>query len=621
MTYDRPIGIAPLPALNAAAVRPRAAEVRADGESFHKLLDRQESEPVEAEPENRDAEWKPGGHGAEKPETHHAEDPRNPRTAAPVAVVEPSRPSERADEAPGVKDGKSKVEGRSAVGKEATEATGSSEISRPSQSSNSLTAGRDAVKVTQETKVPAGGLLINPAVVGEQAAPELAEAAAGELKTAEATGVKLSESEMPICEAPPLEQTATGAAPEGGKAAGAKLGALVEMVRPVGKAVTAALAMLRAAGRVSEQNLEEKPVAEIAAKAVAGESEPVRQSAPVNALAALLSGRRTEGAGEGEGKARQTAQAVDAVEVMTRAAGRVAEYQESRSAGGAGELVMARPEMGPEPVEVAGQGRISSELPSGSARQAVLEGVLIPMAKPAMRVTEAETPVSKSAQVLEMLNARAAVRPEAVRRPEPVSQAEPESGYAAQARPEPAVSAAMPQVVTRVQVPANPAPAATPVPLETVPGAAAAARLEAMERPVFQSVSPLKSVSIPVGDQMRPSAVIHLLQQTAGVKVTVQSSDAGLSQALRTELPQLVSRLEDVGFQSSFQHRGAAPTDPAAAGILRSGSSSMRDSGFQESGSRDSQAEGSWSGRQQQRQSRLWKDLLQDERKHAKEGA
>jgi len=613
MTYDRPIGIAPLPALNAAVARPRAAEVRPEGESFHKLLDRQESQPVEAEPEEHDAEWKPGGRGAEKPETHPAEDPRNPRTAAPVAVVEPSRSSERAEQAPGVKDGKSKVEGRSAAGKEAPEATGSPEISRPSQSSNTLTAGRDDVKVTQEIRVPAGGPMIDPAVAGEQAAPELAEAAASELKTAEAAGVKLSESEMPICEAPPLEQPA---ASEGGKAAGAKLGALVEMVRPVGKAVTAALAMLRAAGRVSEQNLEEKPMAEVAAKAVAGESEPVRQSAPVNALAAVLSGRKAEVAGEG--KARQ---AVEAVDVTTRTAGRVAEYPESRSAGGAAELVIARPEMGPEPVEVVGQGRISSELPAATARQAVLEGVLIPMAKPAMRVTEAETPVSKSAQVLEMLNARAAVRPEAVRRPEPVNQAEPETGYAAQARPEPTVPTVMPQVVTRVTVPANPAPMAAAVPLETVPGAAAAARLEAMERPVFQSVSPLKSVSIPVGDQMRPSAVIHLLQQTAGVKVTVQSSDAGLSQALQTELPQLVSRLEDVGFQSSFQHRGSAPTDPAAAGILRSGSSSMRDSGFQESGSRDSQAEGSWSGRQQQRQSRLWKDLLQDERKHAKEGA
>jgi hypothetical protein len=592
MTYDRPIGIAPLPAVNAAAARPRVNEVLPESESFHQVLDRQESEPISGDSGDHDAEWKAGKH-SDQPETRNAEDPRNPRTAAPVAVAEPGRPSEPAAEPTGRVDGSG-------------EQAGSNEISRVSPSSNPMTAGRDAANVTSEDRVPAGGFLIDPTVAGDQAAPELA--LANLTNEANLASESIGESEMPVCEAPANEQVTPDSGGE--KASRAKLSALSEMVRPVGKAVTAALAMLRAAGRVSEQNLEEQPAVEAAEDGSAAVLEPVRQSTTSEPLPVPRP--------ETPVRVRRTG---DELGVATRLVEIGAQYREAAAEPDGAGLSVARQQITADSAEVEGQGRVANELQAGPARQSVLEGVLTPMARPASRTTEAETPVSKSAQVLEMLNARAAVRAEAVRRPEPVSPAERGSGF--QPQHEPASSAVMPQVVTRVSVPANLAPAATPTPVQAAPGMAAAARLEALDRPVFQTASPLKSVSIPVGDELRPSAVIHLLQQTAGVKVTVQSADAGLSQALRAELPQLVSRLEDAGFQSNFQHRGAAPADPAAAGILRSGSSSMRDSGFQESGTRDGQADAAWSGRQQQqqRQSRLWKDLLQDERQHAKEGA
>jgi len=90
-------------------------------------------------------------------------------------------------------------------------------------------------------------------------------------------------------------------------------------------------------------------------------------------------------------------------------------------------------------------------------------------------------------------------------------------------------------------------------------------RVEELLQPASAAPSPLRSLNIQVEQGGRPVAVVHLEQQTAGLQVAVRSHAPAISEALRTELPQLVRSLQQGGIQSDFGTRAVASGESASA--------------------------------------------------------
>ncbi|MBL0159818.1 MAG: hypothetical protein IPP47_22335 [Bryobacterales bacterium] len=135
-------------------------------------------------------------------------------------------------------------------------------------------------------------------------------------------------------------------------------------------------------------------------------------------------------------------------------------------------------------------------------------------------------------------------------------------------------------------------------------------RVEDLLQPATATPGPLRSLNIQVEQGGRPVAVVHLEQQTAGLQVAVRSHAPAISEALRTELPQLVRSLQQGGIQSDFGTRAVASGESASA------SSSMH-SGWNDRGGDDREAArngtSNWHQRERRQDRNDWREPVHEE--------
>lgn len=161
----------------------------------------------------------------------------------------------------------------------------------------------------------------------------------------------------------------------------------------------------------------------------------------------------------------------------------------------------------------------------------------------------------------------------------------------------------------------------TPVRAEMVrpaPGVEMTQRIEAIHTAQAAARPSVQAFTIPIGHETNPVATLRLVQQGTGVRMTVQTSDAALSQSMQANLPQLIRGLEDSGFRANFQARSEstpatiAPTQPGAPENRDAGTSDRH--GAQQDGPAHEQS------REKKQPAHEWRQWLQHGRKQKKDG-
>lgn len=160
---------------------------------------------------------------------------------------------------------------------------------------------------------------------------------------------------------------------------------------------------------------------------------------------------------------------------------------------------------------------------------------------------------------------------------------------------------------------ASPAAARTPqlaAPAETA-GLRSMTRVEDLLQPASVTPAPLRSLNIQVEQSGRPVAVVHLEQQMAGLQVAVRSHAPAITEALRSELPQLVRSLQEGGIQSDFKTRAVASVESSA-----SAASSMH-SGWNEPGGEHREGPrgetSNWQQRERRQDRNDWREPVPEE--------
>ncbi|WP_321470738.1 hypothetical protein [uncultured Paludibaculum sp.] len=231
-----------------------------------------------------------------------------------------------------------------------------------------------------------------------------------------------------------------------------------------------------------------------------------------------------------------------------------------------------------------------------------LKATQVTTADAAMPAQAAETAAQTASSVSNALPKPAAARSTNEHEEEPTPQRTPQSNVTVSEAP-------------RVQ--ASDAPVRTEA-VRPTPGVEMTQRIEAIQTAQSAARTPVQSFSIPIGSESNPLATLRLVQQATGVRLTVQTSDAALSQSMQANLPQLIRGLEESGIKSEFQARPEITAQVSTAPARTASTDNRQANSFSQDGSQqDGPAHGQ--GREKRQPSHEWRQWLQHGRKQTKE--
>lgn len=149
------------------------------------------------------------------------------------------------------------------------------------------------------------------------------------------------------------------------------------------------------------------------------------------------------------------------------------------------------------------------------------------------------------------------------------------------------------------------------------PGVEMTQRIEALHTAQAAARPAVRSFTVPIGQETNPVATLRLVQMGTGVRMTVQTTDAALSQSMQTHLPQLVRGLEESGFRANFQPRTESTATMVPASTASADSRPMDSS---EGGGSQHEGPAHGQSRERRQPSHEWRQWLQHGRKQNKEG-